>query len=73
MTIKTVRVLVVTALAAGAVALPAAGASAATTDPAFGSHVAQCARTMGFNGAHNPGMHQGASGWDGMTMTMPTP
>ena len=71
MTIKTVRILVVTALAVGAVALPAAGASAATPRSAFGSHVVQCAQTMGFNGAHNPGMHQGASGWDGMTM--PTP
>lgn len=71
MTIKTVRILVVTALAAGAVALPAAGASAATTDSAFGSHVVQCTQTMGFDGVHNPGMHQGESGWDGMTMTTP--
>ena len=33
----------------------------------FGQHVVRCAQTMGFDGTHNPGMHRGASGWDGMT------
>lgn len=71
MTTNAARILFVAALAAGAVALPAAGASAATTDPTFGDHVVECAQTMGFTGDHNPGMHGGASGWDGMTMTTP--
>lgn len=47
------------------IALP----SAAQADPAtgnFGQHVSTCAQTMGFSGHHNPGMHRGASGWDGM-------
>lgn len=64
-----VRILLVAALTAGTVALPTAGASAATPDPgpAFGHHVSECARAMDFSGAHNPGMHQGKAGWDGMT------
>ena len=33
----------------------------------FGQHVRECARQVGFSGEHNPGMHQGAAGWDGMT------
>jgi hypothetical protein len=47
------------------VALP----SPAQADPApgdFGQHVSTCAQTMGLTGEHNPGMHDGASGWDGM-------
>jgi len=64
---RTARILLATALAVGAVVLPAAGASATTSDPgpAFGTHVFECAQTMGFSGTHNPGMHQGKSGWDG--------
>ena len=43
----------------------ATGAGAATTaeGSSFGHHVAQCAQTMGFSGEHNPGMHQGITGW----------
>ena len=71
---NTARILLATALAVGAVVLPVAGASATTTGPAFGDHVVQCAQTMDFSGAHNPGtMHEGNSGWDGMTCTMPMP
>ncbi len=43
--------------------------SAAQADPAsekFGHHVSNCAQTMGLSGHHNPGMHHGASNWDGM-------
>jgi hypothetical protein len=59
------RVLVVT-LIAGTLALPAAPALAST--PAnFGSHVRECAQTMGFSGTCNPGMHRGAAGWDGLS------
>jgi hypothetical protein len=71
-----VRILLATALAAGTAVLSAGGASAAAPDqgPAFGQHVSQCAKTMGFSGTHNPGvMHQGKSGWDGATMTSPMP
>lgn len=72
---NTVRILLGVALVAGTVVLPAAGAFAATPDPgpAYGQHVSLCARTMGFSGALNPGMHQGKTGWDGMTSTMPCP
>jgi hypothetical protein len=43
-----------------------ASAEAQPTGSDFGRHVAHCAQTMGFDGTHNPGMHQGFSGWDGM-------
>jgi hypothetical protein len=42
--------------------------SASLADPGpdnFGQHVSTCAQTMEFGADHNPGMHQGASGWDG--------
>jgi len=47
------------------IAVPAA-ANADPATPNFGQHVSTCAQTMGFSPDHNPGMHQGASGWDGM-------
>ncbi len=56
------RLLTITLLA-GALTLPATPALAAT--PNFGSHVRDCAQTMGFTGTHNPGMHHGAAAWDG--------
>lgn len=31
----------------------------------FGRHVVSCVRAGGFDGTHNPGMHQGAAGWNG--------
>ena len=31
----------------------------------FGQHLAGCAREMGFDGTHNPGMHRGLAGWPG--------
>jgi hypothetical protein len=51
-----------------AVVLDATSASAESTPTGsdFGQHVAGCAQAMGFDGVHNPGMHQGFSGWDGM-------
>jgi len=57
------RLFATTALAASLLALTAAPALAAT--PNVGSHVRVCAQEMGFSGTHNPGMHRGASGWDG--------
>ena len=68
---KSVRILVATAMAAGTVLLSASAASAATPNPgpAFGQHVSDCAKTMGFSGTHNPSvMHGGMSGMD-MAMT----
>lgn len=39
-----------------------------TTGREYGQHMAECAQLMGgFNGTMNPGMHQGFSGWNGMT------
>jgi len=47
------------------IAVPAA-ANADPATPKFGEHVSICAQTLGFSADHNPGMHQGASGWDGL-------
>jgi hypothetical protein len=47
------------------VASPTAGAQTVPAGSEFGHHVAECAQTMGFDGAHNPGMHRGVSSWDG--------
>lgn len=44
-------------------AIPIAGVAPAVADDQFGQHVRSCAQTMGFDGEHNPGMHQGARGW----------
>jgi hypothetical protein len=32
----------------------------------FGQHVSSCAQTTGFDSEHNPGMHSGFAGWNGM-------
>jgi hypothetical protein len=57
----------VTAIAAATLVLAAPTAAMAdTTGSQFGQHVRVCAQTMGFNGDHNPGMHHGYAGWDGM-------
>jgi hypothetical protein len=58
-------VVVAAAVGAAVVAVPAAGW--ADTDPTgadFGEHVVQCAQTTGFEGEHNPGMHDGYAGWE---------
>jgi len=67
---KPVRLLLATALAAGTVLLSAAAASAATPapGPTFGTHVSNCAQTMGFSGTHNPAMMR--EGMPSMDMTM---
>lgn len=59
---KILRTVVVFAVA-GAGVLAASPAQAADSNADFGQHVSACARTMGFDGAHNPGMHQGKSRW----------
>lgn len=44
----------------GTVLLPAPASAAED----FGQHVAACAKDSGIAGDHNPGMHQGPTGWD---------
>ncbi len=39
------------------------GAASASTGHDFSQHVHDCQQNMGFDGAMNPGMHQGLSGW----------
>ncbi|MGW3938525.1 hypothetical protein [Streptomyces sp. NBC_00024] len=60
------RLSAVGILAAAAVSMPTV--ASAQTGPGsgadFGHHVATCAQTTGFDGTHNPGMHQGFRGWD---------
>jgi hypothetical protein len=43
--------------------LAVAVAAPAGADDQFGQHVRHCAQTMGFDGEHNPGMHQGYADW----------
>jgi hypothetical protein len=57
------RALAVVSLAASGLLL-AAPAQAADAAADYGHHVTVCAQTMGFDGMHNAGMHQGVSGWD---------
>ncbi|MBK8460630.1 MAG: hypothetical protein IPL43_10990 [Micropruina sp.] len=45
-------------------AFVASPAFAANANADFGHHVHHCAQHMGFDGEHNPGMHEGKSGWD---------
>lgn len=57
------------AIAVTVLAVPMIGTPAWADQPGagdFGSHVSTCAQQLGFNGDHNPGMHQGAAGWNGM-------
>ena len=62
---KTTHVLLPLLLGSFLMAVPAT-AHADPATPNFGQHVSTCAQTMGFSSDHNPGMHQGASGWDGL-------
>ena len=64
--IRTVHSIVLSAAIFAVFAIgPARAAASVQAD--FGSHVAECAQTHGFDGEHNPGMHQGWSGWSGTT------
>jgi len=64
--ILTVRsVAVLAAFFATFAAGPAMADASAQAD--FGTHVAECTQTHGFDGEHNPGMHEGRSGWLGTT------
>ena len=51
-------------ITAALVLTPAIASAGTSTGQEFGQHVRTCAQTMGFNGTHNPGMHQGFAGWN---------
>ncbi|MBM0124584.1 hypothetical protein [Pimelobacter simplex] len=59
--IRPLTITVSVATAATALVLTGTAPSSAADD--FGRHVSDCARTMGFDAQHNPGMHQGRTGW----------
>ena len=60
---NTLKALAIVSIA-GSGLLLAAPAQAADSEADYGQHVKVCAQTMGFDGMHNPGMHEGISGWD---------
>ncbi|MFE6508796.1 hypothetical protein ACFVDI_03085 [Nocardioides sp. NPDC057767] len=55
------RILIPVVAAVAAVVLAPSSASAGDGRD-FGRHVVHCTQSDGFDGAHNPGMHQGLSG-----------
>ncbi|MBK5250840.1 MAG: hypothetical protein JJE50_15645 [Actinomycetales bacterium] len=57
----------IAAAALTAIVLLLASPATTVSGTTFGDRVAQRARTTGFSGTHNPGMHQGAHNWNGMT------
>lgn len=61
------KLLTAVAVTIGSVLLPSSAAFGLTTTSGsdYGHHVVSCAQTHGFDGTHNPGMHQGFAGWDG--------
>ena len=66
---KVIHAITTTAAVAATlvIAVPTTALASTPTGADYGQHVRVCAQTMGFTGEHNPGMHQGFSGWDGMT------
>jgi Ni/Co efflux regulator RcnB len=62
----TRKLIVVAAVAAAMVATPTVALAQSEGGQDFGRHVSTCARTMGFDGTNNPGMHRGFAGWDPM-------
>ncbi len=62
---KTVLLVMVLALALAALLAPAAMAAPPVADGAlFGSHVSTMAQMGCLGQEHNPGTHQGITGWD---------
>lgn len=55
--------IMILAVAAGAAVALAPSAAAADDGREFGRHVVHCTQTVGFDGAHSPGMHQGFYGF----------
>lgn len=68
--IRRIAVAAILASAAAALALPAAAQADTATGADFGQHVYTCAQAAGFDASHNPGMHHGYAGWDGMPCDM---
>ncbi|GAA3857444.1 hypothetical protein GCM10022380_88490 [Amycolatopsis tucumanensis] len=64
---RIARFVIIGAVLAVPVLSAPAWAAAAPEANQFGQHVRQCAQQHGFTGDHNPGMHHGAAGWDGMS------
>jgi hypothetical protein len=60
--VRTLRRTTIAAAISAALMLVGAAAASAADD--FGQHVRTCAQGMGLTGDHNPGMHDGAAGWD---------
>jgi hypothetical protein len=67
-----IRCIAIATLTSAALVLatPAAAQADTATGADFGQHVRTCAQTMGFTGSHNPGMHHGYAGWNGMPCDM---
>ena len=64
-------ILIPAAAAAIATVALVVPASAAPGDgQEFGHHVVHCAQAVGFDGTHNPGMHQGFRGFTADHMCM---
>lgn len=60
------RILIPALTAVAALALvPASATSAVAAERDFGHHVVHCVQAVGFDGTHNPGMHQGLHGFAG--------
>lgn len=64
---RTVRSIVVSAAIFAVFAVAGQAIAVPSVQADFGTHVAECAHTHGFDGQHNPGMHEGRSGWPGTT------
>lgn len=72
---KTLFVVVVLALALVGLTAGAAFAAPPYDGAAFGDHVSTMAKAGHLGAKHNPGMHQGVTGWPEMHMMpmAPTP
>ncbi|MFI5623671.1 hypothetical protein ACIA03_09410 [Nocardioides sp. NPDC051685] len=57
------RILIFAAAAAASTALAVPSPGAAADGREFGEHVVHCVEAVGFDGMHNPGMHQGFDGF----------
>jgi hypothetical protein len=55
--------ILIPAVAVVAVGILAPSSAAAADGREFGGHVVHCAQSVGFDGAHNLGMHQGFRGF----------
>jgi hypothetical protein len=63
MTPALTKIVSIAFLAAG-LSLTTTPSASASAGSEFAHHVQSCARAMGFDGTHNPGMHTGYAGWD---------